>query len=165
MMPTEYFLAHIWMIPLFPLAGAALMLLIGRRLPNSAVSVGSGGRFFFSVCFAFGALCQLIARRAAERVVRCNLFDWVQAGMMHTNAGRVMDFHVPWGVLMDPLTAVMLLVVTGVGFLIHVYSIGYMAHEGGYYRFFGYLNLFMFSMLTLVLANNLLLLFVGWEGV
>jgi NADH-quinone oxidoreductase subunit L len=66
---------------------------------------------------------------------------------------------------MDPLTSVMLLVVTGVGFLIHVYSIGYMAHEGGYYRFFGYLNLFMFSMLTLVLANNLLLLFVGWEGV
>ena len=76
-----------------------------------------------------------------------------------------MDFNVPWGVLMDPLTAVMLLVVTGVGFLIHVYSTGYMAHEGGYYRFFGYLNLFMFSMLTLVLANNLLLLFVGWEGV
>ena len=76
-----------------------------------------------------------------------------------------MNFNVPWGVLMDPLTAVMLLVVTGVGFLIHVYSTGYMAHEGGYYRFFGYLNLFMFSMLTLVLANNLLLLFVGWEGV
>ena len=66
---------------------------------------------------------------------------------------------------MDPLTCVMLLVVTGVGFLIHVYSIGYMGHEGGYYRFFGYMNLFMFSMLTLVLANNLLLLFVGWEGV
>ena len=76
-----------------------------------------------------------------------------------------MNFNVPWGVLIDPLTCVMLLVVTGVGFLIHVYSTGYMAHEGGYYRFFGYLNLFMFSMLTLVLANNLLLLFVGWEGV
>ena len=67
--------------------------------------------------------------------------------------------------LLDPLSAVMLFVVTGVGFLIHVYSTGYMAHEGGYYRFFGYLNLFMFSMLTLVLGNNLLLLFVGWEGV
>jgi NADH-quinone oxidoreductase subunit L len=66
---------------------------------------------------------------------------------------------------MDPLTAVMLFVVAGVGFLIHVYSTGYMAHEGGYYRFFGYLNLFMFSMLTLITANNLLLLFVGWEGV
>ena len=67
--------------------------------------------------------------------------------------------------LLDPLSAVMLCVVTGVGFLIHVYSTGYMGHEGGYYRFFGYLNLFMFSMLTLVLGNNLLLLFVGWEGV
>src|SRR6202140_506278 len=165
MMPTEYFLAHIWMIPLFPLAGAALMLFIGRRLPNSAVSVVCVGSVFLSMCFAFGAIWQLIARPAAERVVSFNLFDWVPAGVMHTNAGRVMDFHVPWGVLMDPLTAVMLLVVTGVGFLIHVYSTGYMAHEGGYYRFFGYLNLFMFSMLTLVLANNLLLLFVGWEGV
>src|SRR5712692_6135024 len=165
MMPTEYFLAHIWMIPLFPLASAALMLLIGRRLPNSAVSVVCVGSVFLSMCFAFGAILQLIARPAAQRVVSFNLFDWVPAGVMHTNAGRVMDFHVPWGVLMDPLTAVMLLVVTGVGFLIHVYSIGYMGHEGGYYRFFGYLNLFMFSMLTLVLANNLLLLFVGWEGV
>ena len=67
--------------------------------------------------------------------------------------------------MIDPLTCVMLFVVTGVGFLIHVYSTGYMAHEGGYYRFFGYLNLFMFSMLTLITANNLLLLFVGWEGV
>src|ERR1700719_619237 len=165
MMPAEYFLAHIWMIPLFPLAGAALMLLIGRRLPNSAVSVVCVGSVFLSMCFAFGAILQLIGRPATERVVSFNLFDWVPAGAMHTNAGRLIDFHVPWGVLMDPLTAVMLFVVTGVGFLIHVYSSGYMAHEGGYYRFFGYLNLFMFSMLSLVLANNLLLLFVGWEGV
>jgi NADH-quinone oxidoreductase subunit L len=165
MMPTEYFLAHIWLIPLFPLAGAALMLFIGRRLPNAAVNVVCVGSVFLAMCFAFGAIWQLISRPATERLVSYNLFDWVPAGIMHTNSGRVMDFHVPWGVLMDPLTAVMLVVVTGVGFLIHVYSTGYMAHEGGYYRFFGYLNLFMFSMLTLVLANNLLLLFVGWEGV
>src|SRR6202790_690387 len=165
MMPTEYFLAHIWMIPLFPLAGAALMLCIGRRLPNSAVNVACVGSVFLSMCFAFGAIWPLIARPVAERVVSFTLFDWVPAGAMHTIAGRLLNFNVPWGSLMDPLTAVMLLVVTGVGFLIHVYSTGYMAHEGGYYRFFGYLNLFMFSMLTLVLANNLLLLFVGWEGV
>src|SRR6202163_1618624 len=165
MMPTEYFLAHIWMIPLFPLAGAALMLFFGRRLPNSAVNVLCVGSVFLSMCFAFGAIWQLIARPVTERVVSFTLFDWVPAGAMHTNAGRLLNFNVPWGVLMDPLTAVMLLVVTGVGFLIHVYSTGYMGHEGGYYRFFGYLNLFMFSMLTLVLANNLLLLFVGWEGV
>ncbi len=165
MMPTEYFLAHIWLIPLFPLAGAALMLFIGRRLPNAAVNVVCVGSVFLAMCYAFGAIWQLVSRPATERLVSYSLFDWVPAGIMHTNSGRVMDFHVPWGVLMDPLTAVMLLVVTGVGFLIHVYSTGYMAHEGGYYRFFGYLNLFMFSMLTLVLANNLLLLFVGWEGV
>ena len=67
--------------------------------------------------------------------------------------------------MVDRLTAVMLLVVTGIGSLIHIYSIGYMAHEGGYYRFFTYLNLFMFFMLVLVLAANYLLLFVGWEGV
>jgi NADH-quinone oxidoreductase subunit L len=84
---------------------------------------------------------------------------------MHTAAGRLAEFVADWGMLLDPLSAVMILVVTGVGFLIHVYSIGYMGHEGGYYRFFGYLNLFMFSMLTLVLANNMLLMFVGWEGV
>jgi NADH-quinone oxidoreductase subunit L len=165
MMPTEYFLAHIWLIPLFPLAGAALMLLSGRRLPHVGVNVICVGTPFLSMCFAFGAIWELISRPATERLVSFNLFDWVPAGIMHMNSGRVIDFHVPWGVLMDPLTAVMLLVVTGVGFLIHVYSTGYMAHEGGYYRFFGYLNLFMFSMLTLVLANNLLLLFVGWEGV
>jgi NADH-quinone oxidoreductase subunit L len=165
MMPTEYFLAHIWLIPLFPLVGAAIMLLIGKRLPNSAVNVICVGMPLLAMCYAFGAIWQLVARPATERLVNYNLFDWVPAGVMHTTAGTVMNFNVPWGVLMDPLTAVMLLVVTGVGFLIHVYSTGYMAHEGGYYRFFGYLNLFMFSMLTLVLANNLLLLFVGWEGV
>ena len=165
MMPTEYFLAHIWMIPLFPLAGAALMLFFGRRLPNSGVNVICVGSVFLSMCYAFGAIWQLVSRPVAERLVSFTLFDWVPAGMMHTNAGHLMRFDVPWGVMMDPLTCVMLFVVTGVGFLIHVYSTGYMAHEGGYYRFFGYLNLFMFSMLTLVLANNLLLLFVGWEGV
>jgi NADH-quinone oxidoreductase subunit L len=164
-MPTEYFLAHVWLIPLFPLAGAAIMLLIGKRLPNAAVNVVCVGSVFLAMCYAFGAIWQLLARPVAERVITYNLFDWVPAGAMHTNAGKLMNFNVPWGILMDPLTAVMLFVVTGVGFLIHVYSTGYMAHEEGYYRFFGYLNLFMFSMLTLITANNLLLLFVGWEGV
>jgi NADH-quinone oxidoreductase subunit L len=165
MMPTEYFLAHVWMIPLFPLAGAALMLLIGRKLPNAGVNVICVGSVFLAMCYAFGAIWQLIARPVSERVVSYNLFDWVPAGIMHTNSGRIMNFSVPWGILIDPLTCVMLFVVTGVGFLIHVYSTGYMGHEGGYYRFFGYLNLFMFAMLTLITANNLLLLFVGWEGV
>src|SRR5262245_46029964 len=78
---------------------------------------------------------------------------------------KVGDFQVDVGFLLDPLSSVMILVVTGVGFLIHVYSIGYMAHDHSFRRFFLYLNLFMFAMLTLVLANNFLLMFVGWEGV
>ena len=79
--------------------------------------------------------------------------------------GQMATFSADWGFLLDPLSSVMILVVTGIGFLIHVYSTGYMAHDNGYYRFFGYLNLFVFFMLMLVLANNYVLLFVGWEGV
>ena len=164
-MPSEFFLANIWLIPLFPLAGAATMLLIGRRLSQKAVSWVGVGSVGLAMLFAFGAIMQLIARAPAQRVVEIVLFDWVPAGVMHTIPGRVLNFNAQWGMLLDPLSAVMIGVVTGVGFLIHVYSVGYMAHEGGYYRFFGYLNLFMFSMLVLVLGNNLLLLFVGWEGV
>src|SRR6202007_2364721 len=92
------------------------------------------------------------------------LFEWITPGPIPA-AGALTPFIADWGFLLDPLSSVMILVVTGVGFLIHVYSVGYMAHEGGYYRFFGYLNLFMFSMLTLILANNYVLMFVGWEGV
>ena len=164
-MPTEFFLRSIWLIPLFPLVGAAIMLLVGRRLSTQAVSTVCVGSVGLSMVFAFGAILQLIARAPAQRVVEIVLFDWVPAGVMHTMSGRVINFSAQWAMLLDPLSAVMIGVVTGVGFLIHVYSTGYMAHEGGYYRFFGYLNLFMFSMLVLVLGNNLLLLFVGWEGV
>jgi NADH-quinone oxidoreductase subunit L len=164
-MPSEFFLAHIWLIPLFPLAGAALMLFFGRRLAKPVVSTICVGSVGLAVVFAFGAVFQLIARPVGQRVVEIVLFDWVPLGAMHTTAGHLVNFKAQWGMLLDPLSAVMLMVVTGVGFLIHVYSVGYMAHEGGYYRFFGYLNLFMFAMLTLVLGNNLLLLFVGWEGV
>jgi NADH-quinone oxidoreductase subunit L len=164
-MPTEFFLRSIWLIPLLPLAGAATMFFIGRRLSNGAVSAVGVGSVGLSMIFAFGAILQLIAREPAQRVVEIILFDWVPAGAMHTMSGHLVNFDAQWAMLLDPLSAVMLGVVTGVGFLIHVYSTGYMAHEGGYYRFFGYLNLFMFSMLVLVLGNNLLLLFVGWEGV
>jgi NADH-quinone oxidoreductase subunit L len=164
-MPTEFFLRSIWLIPVFPLAGAATMFFIGRRLSNGAVSAVGVGSVGLSMIFAFGAILQLIAREPLQRVVEIILFDWVPAGAMHTMSGHLVNFNAQWAMLLDPLSAVMLGVVTGVGFLIHVYSTGYMAHEGGYYRFFGYLNLFMFFMLVLVLGNNLLLLFVGWEGV
>jgi NADH-quinone oxidoreductase subunit L len=92
-------------------------------------------------------------------------FTWLAGLPFHLANGQLGTFQADWGFLLDPLSSVMILVVTGVGFLIHVYSIGYMAHDNGYYRFFGYLNLFVFFMLMLVLANNYILLFVGWEGV
>jgi NADH-quinone oxidoreductase subunit L len=165
MTPTGFFLEHLWWIPLFPLISAAVILLVGRRLPKTAVSalcVGSVGLSFF---LALGAVVQLLAADPEHRVAQQILFEWLTPGPMHTTGGHPVAFIADWGYLLDPLSCVMVLVVTGVGFLIHVYSIGYMGHEGGYYRFFGYMNLFMFSMLTLVLANNLLLMFVGWEGV
>ncbi len=164
MNPSGYFLEHLWLIPLFPLVTAALMLLIGRMLPRSAVSFLCVGSVFLSFVHAAGAVYQLLAVAPEHRVYQQILFEWITPGVM-PGAGSLVNFVADWGYLLDPLSCVMVLVVTGVGFLIHIYSIGYMGHEGGYYRFFGYMNLFMFSMLTLVLANNLLLLFVGWEGV
>ena len=160
-----YFLDHIWLIPLFPLATAAVMLFFGRRLSNQIVSWLCSGSVFVSFIFSAGAFFQLIAKPSGERVATKILFEWIPAGTYHMLDGRIATFIADWGFQIDPLSCVMILIVTGVGFLIHIYSTGYMANEGGYYRFFGYLNLFMFSMLMLVLANNLLLLFVGWEGV
>ena len=165
MTPTGYFLDHLWMIPLFPLATAALMLFFGKRLPNNAVSVLCVGSVGLSFVHAAGAVIQLLAADPQHRVSQQILFEWLTPGPMQTASGHAIRFVADWGFLLDPLSCVMVLVVTGVGFLIHVYSVGYMAHEGGYYRFFGYMNLFMFAMLTLVLANNMLLMFVGWEGV
>jgi NADH-quinone oxidoreductase subunit L len=164
-MTASYFLEHIWLIPLFPLAGAALMLFLGRRLPNAAVSAICVGSVLVSFIYALGAALTLCSRPAESRSFEKILFQWIPAGSYHTSAGFLGHFTADWGFLLDPLSVVMVLIVTGVGLLIHLYSVGYMGHEGGYYRFFGYMNLFMFSMLMLVLANNLLLLFVGWEGV
>jgi NADH-quinone oxidoreductase subunit L len=165
MTPTGYFLDHLWMIPLFPLATAALMLFFGKRLPNNAVSVLCVGSVGLSFIHAAGAVIQLLAASPENRVAQQIMFEWLTPGPMHVSHGSAIRFVADWGFLLDPLSCVMVLVVTGVGFLIHVYSVGYMGHEGGYYRFFGYMNLFMFAMLTLVLANNMLLMFVGWEGV
>jgi NADH-quinone oxidoreductase subunit L len=165
MMPTGYFLDHLWMIPLFPLATATLMLFFGKRLANNAVSAFCVGSVGLSFVFALWAVLQLLATVPENRVAQQIMFEWLTPGPMQMTGGHAIRFVADWGFLLDPLSCVMVLVVTGVGFLIHVYSVGYMAHEGGYYRFFGYMNLFMFAMLTLVLANNMLLMFVGWEGV
>src|SRR5579864_9032930 len=165
MATNGYFLDHIWMIPLFPAAGALLMFLFGRKLKNAVVSTICVGSVALAFIYAVGAVWSLLQMLPESRFVQVILFDWVPAGSMHMTNGSLARFDVPWGLMLDPLNSVMVLVVTGVGMLIHIYSVGYMGHEGGYYRFFGYLNLFMFSMLTLILANNMLLMFVGWEGV
>lgn len=164
MVSTGYFLSHLWLIPLFPLLGAAVMFFFGRRLSKEAVNLFCIGSVFLSLIYALGAVLKLFELPASQRVYQQILSEWVTPGPIPSSAG-IVNLVADWGYLLDPLSCVMVIVVTFVGFLIHVYSAGYMAREGGYYRFFGYMNLFLFSILTLVLANNLLLLFVGWEGV
>jgi NADH-quinone oxidoreductase subunit L len=146
---------YLWLIPLFPLLGSAVNGIFGRKLPRYAVTAvactASGIAFILSAA----SFISLLRLPAEERHVVNTCFSWIASG----------DFIARAEFLLDPLSAVMILVVTGVGFVIHVYSTGYMHHEGGYYRFFSYLNLFLFSMLILVMAGNFLLMFVGWEGV
>ena len=168
-----FFLDHIWLIPLLPALGAAIMLLFGRKLEKSAVSAISVGVVVVAFLSAAGVVIEYSAWAASpehfhqpfEKIV----YSWLGSDTGHltyvTKDGTAARFQADAGFLIDPLSSIWLLFVTGVGMLIHIYSMGYMAHEGGYYRFFGYLNLFMFSMLTLILGNNYALLFVGWEGV
>jgi NADH-quinone oxidoreductase subunit L len=143
---------HLWLIPAFPLAGFLINGVAGRRAPKAFTNLVAIGSV---VCSFLWVLKVLLTVGPLESAHAERYFTWIQSG----------DFRVAVELAVDRLSAVMLLVVTGVGLLIHIYAIGYMAHEGGYYRFFAYLNLFMFFMLTLVLAANFLLLFVGWEGV
>src|ERR1700761_1754085 len=144
---------HLWLIPLLPFVGFLLNGLLGRRLPNAVVS---------TIALLFTAAPLAMVTGIALRFSSLNLpyVEHLDAPWITTST-----FRADFSFLLDPLSLVMLLIVTGVGFLIHIYSIGYMAHEEGYWRYFAYLNLFMFFMLTLVLAENFLLMFVGWEGV
>jgi NADH-quinone oxidoreductase subunit L len=224
-----FFLEHIWIVPLLPLAGAAVMFLFGRRwatpapaggghhahddhgpspadtakdvhaahgpadahahasghaeraaperLPKSfvnAVCVGAVVLAFAWSCLAVWQYGDWTKANKGAPYDTCASYSqsgcylWLGTETGHTfykGASGFAPFQVEAGFLLDPLSAIWLLFVTGVGMLIHIYSTGYMAHEGGYYRFFGYLNLFMFSMLTLILGNNYALMFVGWEGV
>jgi len=147
-MPSSY----LWLIPLLPFAGFLINGTLGRKLPRAAVT---------AVALLFTAL-------------PAGIVAWLWTGVLN-GASPIYIVSAPWisisnftvnfAFSVDHLTAIMLAVVTGVGFLIHLYSAGYMAHEEGYWRFFAYLNLFMFFMLVLVLSSSFLLLFVGWEGV
>src|SRR6202040_3423655 len=167
------FLNNIWLIPLLPAFGAAIMFFFGRKLQKATVSAVCVGSIMLAFVMACGAVWQYSAWSSTDehfhQPYQTILYTWLgtDTGQMNyvTHDGKPAPLQADAGFLLDPLSSVWLLFVTGVGMLIHIYSTGYMAHEGGYYRFFGYLNLFMFSMLTLILANNYVLLFVGWEGV
>jgi len=140
---------HLWLIPLLPFIGFLLNGLVGRRLPKSVVSA-------IALLAPFGSfLVVLLASRPASFPHVENYGTWITAG----------SFNVDLTLVLDQLSLIMLLVITGVGFLIHIYSVGYMHSDEGYWRYFAYLNLFLFFMTTLVLAGNALLMFVGWEGV
>jgi NADH-quinone oxidoreductase subunit L len=147
---------HLWLIPALPLLGAAINGFFGRRFSRQAVA---------GIALAFCGGAFLMTLHVASRFSSLELphaeflAHWIRSG----SGSHI--FQVDFEFYLDQLTLVMLLVVTGVGFLIHIYSVGYMWEEGGFYRFFSYLNLFMFFMLTLVLAGNYLQMFIGWEGV
>jgi len=143
---------HLWLIPAFPLAGFLANGIFGRRAPKAVINLVGIGAVALSFAWAVKVLLALSPLETAHVE---QYGTWIQSGILTVS----FEFAV------DRLAAVMLMVVTGVGLVIHVYSIGYMAEEGGYYRFFSFMNLFMFFMLTLVLANNYLVMFVGWEGV
>src|SRR5215471_4536701 len=165
------FLNNIYLIPLLPAFGAAIMFFFGRRLQKSSVNAVCVGVVVLAFLMACGCVLQYNTWADANnhQPFQRILYTWLGSDTGHMNyvteGGAQAAFQADAGFLLDPLSGIWLLFVTGVGMLIHIYSTGYMAHEAGYYRFFGYLNLFMFSMLTLILANNYVLMFVGWEGV
>jgi NADH-quinone oxidoreductase subunit L len=158
----------IWLIPLLPGLGAAVNGIVGIRFFSKRTA---GVIACTTMALAFGvslaAFVQLLGLSPASRVHDVVLFDWFPATALEMTGGRIGSLHVPWAFRLDPLSSMMILVVTGIGFLIHVYSTAYMHDEprGGVARYFSYLNLFCFFMLTLVLGANYLVMFVGWEGV
>jgi len=146
--------ALLWLLIALPLASAAILLIGGRRTDSWGYLLGAISPL---VSFALGLVMfvTLLGRSDDDRSIGQNLYTWIDAG----------TFHVNMGLLYDPLSALFVLLITGVGGVIHVYSIGYMAEDERRRRFFGYMNLFVAAMLLLVLADNYLALFLGWEGV
>ena len=145
----------LWLIPILPLLGAALNGVFGKRLSKTLITSIAVGSVALSFLVAVREFLTMLSLPESQLPILTDYFTWIQAGR----------FQAQFGFMLDHLSGLMILIVTGVGFLIHVYSAGYMAREEGFYRYFAYLNLFVFFMLTLVLADNYLLMFVGWEGV
>ncbi len=143
------------LVPLLPLLGFLIVALGGKKLSQGVTSVIACGVILISFIISIFLFTQLLSTPEDHRFFSVTLFDWIKTG----------GFSASISFLVDPLSSLMLLIITGVGFLIHVYSIGYMHDDAGFHRFFSYLNLFVFFMLLLVMGANYLLMFVGWEGV
>jgi NADH-quinone oxidoreductase subunit L len=177
----------VWLIPVLPLAGFLINFLLGRKfkLSERTVSIVACGTVLLSLLLTLGAFFQyafnyapahdnqpFISSKDPETGQPAgfpNSFTWLPGGLAHTSLGQktgaLADFNIEWSYQIDHLSLVMMFVVTFVGFWIHVFATGYMRGDKGYYRFFSYLNLFMFMMLLLVMGSNFLIMFIGWEGV
>ena len=148
---TEIF----WLIPFVPALSTFILAVFGRILPKKWVSFQACFSVFFSFVIAVISFIGLLQTSHDKVPLIKTLFSWIRAGSFEANLS----------LQLDPLSAVMALVVSGVGFIIHVYSVGYMSEDEGYTRYFTYLNLFTFAMLILVMSSNLVMMFIGWEGV
>jgi NADH-quinone oxidoreductase subunit L len=146
---------YVWLIPTFPLIGFLINGLFGKKLAKNTVGIIGSGVIGLSFLVFVKIFFEFLNLPPGTTAVEKTVFTWISSG----------TFTAPAAFLIDPLSLVMLGVVTGVSFLIHIYSVGYMHDDPGFYRYFSYLNLFVFSMLLLVMGNNFLLMFVGWEGV
>src|ERR1700744_13289 len=143
---------YIWLIPLLPLAGFIINGFCRNSLPKNTIGVIGSLMVFLSFGLSVGAFLQI---QSTHKAINVTVFDWFS----------VDNLHVSFSFLVDQLSSIMLLIITGIGFLIHLYSIGYMKGDDGYGKFFAYLNLFVFFMLLLVMGSNYLIMFIGWEGV
>ncbi len=151
----EQLVELVWLVPAFPLLGFLTLMVIGRRLGEPMagwIATGAMGASFLAAVVVFIGMVSL---DSDDRLTEVDIFDWIVAG----------DFNVGIGLLADPLSVTMILFITGIATLIHLYSVGYMHGDPNFSKFFIYLNMFAFSMLMLVLGDNLLLTFLGWEGV
>ena len=151
----EQLVELVWLVPLFPLVGFLTLMLVGRRLGEPMAGWLATGAMASSFLAALVVFIGMVSLDSEDRTTEVDIFDWIVAG----------DFNVGIGLLADPLSVTMILFITGVATLIHLYSIGYMHGDPNFSKFFIYLNMFAFSMLMLVLGDNLLLTFLGWEGV
>jgi NADH-quinone oxidoreductase subunit L len=159
---------YIWLIPLLPGLGALINGIVGiRYFSRQVAGLLACATMTAALALSLVAFFQLLQLAPAERAFDVTVAQWLSAMPLQLHDGSIGTFSVPWGFRLDPLSGMMILIVTGIGTLIHVYSTAYMADEprGGFARFFCYLNMFCFFMLMLVLGNNFLVMFVGWEGV